>query len=720
MTDNRDISNVSVTYKGGGCINLFYFNNPILFIISAFFLVYIFPNSKAFANKKNNISLLRSNLISEFRAYSYVEKADDISRKMLLDGSFRDIDYYSRNIANWGPLIHLDRLLILAQNYNDPLSKDHSSNLLADKINMGLIFWYKKKPRSDNWWHNDIGQQLRLGPILVLMHPSLPSNTVYSGLRYLKDPTEIPTKMTGQNLIWFASQGIYRGVVSDNGADIDKNVNIIGSEIKVSLDEGIQQDLSFHQHGPLLYSGGYGFAFVRDIIQWIGVLDGSGFQLSGYKIDLIANVLLEGLRWMVRGPNIDPSVGGREISRQDYALRDPTITKMCQILSQIIPSRRSAFLDFVAEIESPDAPQSLAGSKAFFRSDYLVQRSPKHFYSLRMFSKRTIGTEMINNENIKGFWLPFGLTTIQKSGSEYQDIYPVWNWSRLPGVTSPQTDPITTKTVTSDVEQVNVLAHEGFAVGTMVYPQSSVTAHKSWFFFDQDMVALGDGISSNKNYQVFTSLDQSLAPTQNAFIDGDSVGQSTWTKSVKQWVWYENTAYVLLSPLKANAQVQTQKGSWKGINLQYPDYLIEKNVFSMWIDHGIRPQDAQYAYLVINGMPLKEAIEYIKINPVKILSNSLTAQVAFHSPSQTTGIVFRQPGNIRLESGYTLSVSRPCVALVHESSYKQWITIAPIDGYPYSIVVKAVSADGISGQWTAHFSPDSGQEKLSTHPWPIL
>lgn len=41
-----------------------------------------------------------------------------------------------------------------------------------------------------------------------------------------------------------------------------------------------------------------------------------------------------------------------------------------------------------------------------------------------MCSKRTIGTELnINNENLLGFWLPFGLTFTYRTGDEYKDIF---------------------------------------------------------------------------------------------------------------------------------------------------------------------------------------------------------------------------------------------------------------------------------------------------------
>jgi chondroitin AC lyase len=130
---------------------------------------------------------------------------------------------------------------------------------------------------------------------------------------------------------------------------------------------------------------------------------------------------------------------------------------------------------------------------------------------LRLFSNRTIGTEMINDENIRGYWLPFGLTVIQSSGTEHQDIYPVWDWSRLPGVTAPQMPPPFTKYLTTNAHEVSVLSTGDVSVGTTNYPGSLVKAQKLWFFLNESMIALGTGITSDEKVTIYTSIEQNLA-----------------------------------------------------------------------------------------------------------------------------------------------------------------------------------------------------------------
>lgn len=44
--------------------------------------------------------------------------------------------------------------------------------------------------------------------------------------------------------------------------------------------------------------------------------------------------------------------------------------------------------------------------------------------SIKMASDRIIGTEMMNGDNMKGYYMADGATYIYKDGKEYLDIFP--------------------------------------------------------------------------------------------------------------------------------------------------------------------------------------------------------------------------------------------------------------------------------------------------------
>jgi|ADGO01.1.fsa_nt_gi Polysaccharide lyase family 8, super-sandwich domain. len=58
-----------------------------------------------------------------------------------------------------------------------------------------------------------------------------------------------------------------------------------------------------------------------------------------------------------------------------------------------------------------------------------------HFFFLKTISSRTLPTESINNENLKGRLLHSGDAYLVRDGKEYYDLMPVWDWNLLPGVT---------------------------------------------------------------------------------------------------------------------------------------------------------------------------------------------------------------------------------------------------------------------------------------------
>ena len=67
-------------------------------------------------------------------------------------------------------------------------------------------------------------------------------------------------------------------------------------------------------------------------------------------------------------------------------------------------------------------------------SDIMVQRRPGYYTSARMYSTRTLNTDgYINGENKKSHHLADGATYIFRTGEEYRDIFPVWDWKRIPG-----------------------------------------------------------------------------------------------------------------------------------------------------------------------------------------------------------------------------------------------------------------------------------------------
>jgi len=58
-----------------------------------------------------------------------------------------------------------------------------------------------------------------------------------------------------------------------------------------------------------------------------------------------------------------------------------------------------------------------------------------------MSSTRVIGAELVNSENLSGITPPTARCISNREGDEYEDIFPVWDWRKLPGITCAQFAP---------------------------------------------------------------------------------------------------------------------------------------------------------------------------------------------------------------------------------------------------------------------------------------
>lgn len=61
--------------------------------------------------------------------------------------------------------------------------------------------------------------------------------------------------------------------------------------IRTNCREGIQEDLSYHQHGPQLYIGGYGTVFVDNIVRIGHILNGTKYAMNPEKLNLFSNFI---------------------------------------------------------------------------------------------------------------------------------------------------------------------------------------------------------------------------------------------------------------------------------------------------------------------------------------------------------------------------------------------------------------------------------------------
>jgi chondroitin AC lyase len=441
--------------------------------------------------------------------------------------------------------------------------------------------------------------------------------------------------MTGQNKVWCAGIGIVKGLLYDDQVLIERSVEDIWSELRVSTEEGIQPDWSFHQHGPQQQFGNYGLSFGRDMIQWASILRSSEYELSGDKLSILRNYMLNGVSWVGWNGFLDFNACGRQIDRGYQLVKGSDLLRQLERMKQVDPQ-------FAADYA---ATQKRVGFKAFWRSEMAVQRRPDWYASLKMSSTRVVGAESVNSENMLGLHMGDGVLLIYLDGSEYEDLPPLWDWKRLPGTTCDQglteLTPNGSRDSFGGSDFSGVLGSGDTGLAAMIYQRGNLTARKSWFFFTDHIVCLGSGISGETKGNVYTSVEQARL-RGDVFEDEGSV-------------CHGQTIYEFLDcePVIAAGTVS---GNWNRVYPVRGDRPETDEVFSLWIDHGKSPKGSTYAYRI--APVCKEGA-----NPFRseVLQNSETLQAV--QCGDAVYAAFYEAGVLKFGDGPRIEVSAPCLLI---------------------------------------------------------
>lgn len=613
---------------------------------------------------------------------SNTQKTEDIQHimaSMQPDGSWKGIDYQSIQISHWPALNHLSAYVLpMAKAYANPKSSLYRDQRLDSSLHKALDFWLNHNFTSQNWWSNDIGVPNTLTDILVLMNGNI---TEAELLRALNQMRGSGIDQTGQNKVWRAEIQLKIGLLEYGKGRtnmlgspkerIRQASNILQQEVVVRAGEGIQPDWSFHQHGVQQQFGNYGLAFASTQSEWAFVLQNSPYEYSQDKIDILRNYILHGLSCVIWNGIMDISGIGRQVFPGSPTDKGSAVIHVLQLMAQADPEHAAAYQQ-VADFNLGKVPQPsfLEGNTYFWRSDLMVNRSKNSYISVRMCSKKIQSTESINGENLLGAYLSDGATYIYQTGKEYENIFPVWNWRRLPGITSytkKDLPALSFAGLHNESDFVGGVSDSSSGVAAMFFKRNGLTAHKSWFFIPQGLVCLGAGIKSTDNAAISTTLNQSLL--NGSIVVKTNKEERTITEGNElnsqnvHWVYHNHIGYVFLQKEKVHVSADDQKGNWKGVYVDGSPELIIKKVFNLWIDHGANPENASYAYMIVPNAIRESIKQFSRRSPVEILQNDTSVQAIQDSGALLTQAIFYHPGKITVNKKTILRVSAPCLLI---------------------------------------------------------
>ncbi len=607
--------------------------------------------------------------------------------KIGVYGGMSDISYGHN--GNWRR--HAGRLKLMAVAYNDPASTHRNSEALRKKIMTGLHYYFVNSPYThSNWWYVKIGGPESYMTAILLMKGTGNAQTTDS----LRTYSTAILDYTGEaghkakNRTWVSMAPIHRGCIEDRYYWADRGYASMVTSLDLVTElngEGIKPDNSFHQHHAQIQTGSYGKMMMEDHPDYMLFAQGTQFinHYSTNQRKAISNIMLRGLQLLSYKNQVDFGVVGRALSGHNGTINIPIIA--LERMKLVQPDSAAAYENWKNHITGPGVyPANYRGATHFWKSDILSYRGANYYLSAKVISTRTFGTEMLNDENLKGYNLPMGATNIMSTGDEYRNIFPVWNWSRIPGTTAELNDAATVP------DSVYIKGKNAFAGGmshgddgilTYDHNYKGVAAKKSYFFMNNMMLCLGTGITATKSNPVVTSVNQTTLTgniTYNRGASDETFTGTTLTAGDFRWMHHNNVGYIFPESGNVTLQKAAQSGSWRDLKLSGSTATQTRNIFSAWFDHTSTPSNGKYSYIVA---PDRSAADMPALNSghkFVIVQNTTSIQ-AIRSDAGARGkwaVVFHNPGTVDMGDDMTIISDKKVIVLIKEYSDNYRISVS--------------------------------------------
>jgi hyaluronate lyase len=543
------------------------------------------------------------------------------------------------------------------------------------------------KAMRGNWWDWGIGAPLKLLECMLLMYVHLSGEQRSAYIRSVDHfKPEVTPSSTGANRVWDCVIIGLRGVIGQNGDKITAARDSLFTVFSYATNgDGFYRDGSFIQHDVFAYTGGYGQSLIRDMANLMVVLHDSPWQVTAPEGNHVFSWIHDAYEPLIyKGAMMDMAMG-RVISRRSEQNHDAghIIANAVILLSTIAPHddalafkrivkewiRSDMWLSFYADATLYTAiiakaimnderiiPRGeLRVTKQFANMARTVHFCPSFAFAISMHSNRIANYETINRENLRGWHTGDGMTYLYNSDlSQYCDAFwPTVNSYRLPGTT-----------VIRNTEVIgNVLGEEPWAGGTELlctYGAAGMSLHphgqtlrgqKSWFLFDEEIVALGSGIVSSDRQMVETVVEnRKINSSGNNALTVDGVEKPDafgWNESMEgvEWIHLQGNVpgsdigYYFPGSATVQGLRESRTDAWSSINrLDNDGTHLTRSFLNLWLEHGDHPADASYAYVLLPNKTASEVSEYVANPHVIVLENSRDAHAVMHTKLNMTAI----------------------------------------------------------------------------------
>ncbi|MCC3355344.1 polysaccharide lyase family 8 super-sandwich domain-containing protein [Bacillus sp. REN16] len=608
--------------------------------------------------------------------YSAFDNSSDIR------DSYRNLTAMAKSFANEHSTLY----------QNPELFKDIASGLewlYENHYNESISQW-------SNWWHWEIGVPKELNDLMVLLYDYVDLDTVHRYLAVVDHFQPDPTKSGA------TTPNNYREAVGANRIDVSKVVAVRGVIVKdsgkiaaardalsqtflnVTQGDGFYEDGSFIQHEDVAYTGSYGNVLLEGLTDMLELLSDSTWKVTDPNVENVYEWVGKSYEpLMYKGALMD-MVRGRAISRsflQDHQAGQTiikTVIRMAEFAPEPYAQKYKAMAKFWIEedeyynyfkntsnFKDYSLAQDLINDASvisrgeldlhvtYANMDRIIHRKTGYAFGISMYSKRVQNYEDMNNENRKGWYTGEGMTYLYNGDlAQYSDdFWATVNPYRMPGTTIDtmhRADGSGEHNSTQTWVGGSTLNTYGTAGMSYDAWNSTLVAKKSWFMFNDEIVALGAGISSDETRNVETIIENRKIRDDgsNRLIINGEIQDGKEKTLTANWAFLEGTVkgadigYYFPNEKQITVKKEERTGAWSDINYTEPTDKVSRSYASMWINHGVAPQQDTYAYVLLPSKSQEQTEQYALNPDIEILKNDDAVQAVYDKREHIVGANF--------------------------------------------------------------------------------
>jgi hyaluronate lyase len=466
-----------------------------------------------------------------------------------------------------------------------------------------------------------------------------------------------------------------RGIIVKDGAKLVAARDAFSQLfVYVKHGDGYYADGSFIQHRGHPYTGGYGASLLGRLAPVLALLNGpnresasgSTWKVTDPNIANLYRLVFAALEPVIYRGGVMAMVQGREVSRRsasEHAIGHGMMQNIL-LISQFAPEADAArmrsmvkywagsdtALDFVetAPLGLKGAVRQLMadptvkprgeliGNFVFAGMDRVVHLGPGYGLGLSMSSSRVFTYESIHGENVSGWHTGEGMLYLYNADLTQfdDDFWPTVDPRRIPGTTvdvDQVREPASGQSVAPATSWVGGASLGAYGAAGMQLRGwgSTLTAKKSWFMFDREVVCLGSDIRSGDSREIETVVENRLlhGGGDNALtVDGArKTGEPGWSEAMPgvSWAHLEgpgegaDIGYFFPTPVTLHGLREARSGVWNETTR-----TVSRNYLTLWLSHGTNPAGATYSYVLLPGASAAQVSDYASHPGVEILENS--------------------------------------------------------------------------------------------------